>query len=110
MHATRVLACNVDVVDAKGVVDEEECISFSLQEQAEVNNLIGNLELQVGSITGRGRELLFTALLENREGVFACCREAKKRGHKPLALLIRMLADGDHRAYTPEPEPEACYH
>jgi hypothetical protein len=63
--------------------------------------IIATLEKTCGeAITGRSRDALYAALVENEPGVRECWKDAKARGNSPLRLFLRMVNDGDFRTKT----------
>jgi hypothetical protein len=75
--------------------------------------VIAPLERRAGRpLTEPGRGRCRAAFDQNRDGFEALATDALARGRNPLALLIRMVADGDHRtpAISAEPNRCGCFH
>ncbi len=71
----------------------------------EFNAIVSPLEAKVGRrLSGPGRSTCVQAFTADPERFSSLAADALQRGRNPLALLIRMVADGDHLA-EPPPAP-----
>jgi len=87
--------------------------SYTPQDEVgrQANENIARLEMKVGRpITGRGREILFAALIENPQGVLACWKQRAEHGDNPIGLLLHLLELGEHRTRVLAQTYPRCLH
>jgi hypothetical protein len=67
--------------------------------------ILAPLEAKAGKrLTGAGRVWCWRALTENEEGFARCAEDVLERARgNPVALLCRVVRDGDHRLTAPPP-------
>lgn len=72
---------------------------LSEDEHAQAETAIENLEAQEGQriISPAKRAELKVAFVKHRDGTQACVKRARAKGSNPLALLLRMIEDGEHK-------------
>ena len=90
-------------------------MKYEVQEQQLANELIefvatiAPLEQKVGRrLNEPGRGACLAAFSANREAFERLAADALDRGRNPLALLARMVLDGDHREEPPAAGLNRC--
>ncbi len=73
------------------------------QQQLDFDSVIAPLEVRASrALKDPGLTLCRRAFAEDAERFRLLAADALERGRNPLALLVRMVSDGDHRAPTPQ--------
>jgi hypothetical protein len=91
---------------AKLLQVEKRRESSSSPRDVDFSAVIDPLEAAAGrALNGTGRGKCLAAFKENPERFNLLCQDALNRGRNPLALLVRMVFDGDHTRPLPPPKP-----
>jgi len=84
--------------DAIGIEEQAVLRQTEVHDLSAADLAIIHLEAEAGiPMNEPGRSRLRIAFREDPEGVWACWQEAGKRGTNPVALLLHMIASGEHR-------------